>query len=79
MQFEQQYNIDMLVRHGTAIRVPKNRFRERDLITAIDTILSDYESFHGRAAALAARLPAVDGARQGARRIREIIEETATS
>ena len=76
MQFEQQYNIDMLVRLGTAIRVPKNRFREPDLIAAIDTILSEYETFRGRAAA---RLPVVDGARQGAKRIREIIEETATS
>jgi len=75
MQFEQQYNIDMLVRHGTAIRLSKARFRERDLVAAIDTILGDYEDFGGRAAALAARLPVVDGARQGARRIREIVEE----
>jgi UDP:flavonoid glycosyltransferase YjiC (YdhE family) len=78
MQFEQQYNIDMVVRHGTAIRISKNHFRERDLIAAIDTILSNYEGFRRRAAALAARLPAVDGARQGAERIREIAEETAS-
>lgn len=78
MQFEQQYNIDMLVRHGTAIRIPKNHFRERDLIAAISTVLRDYEGFRGRAAALAARLPAVDGARRGAGRIRQIAEETAS-
>ena len=76
MQFEQQYNIDMLVRQGTAIRLSKNLFRERDLIAAIDAILGHYEGFRGRAAALADRLPAVDGARRGAERIREIAEET---
>lgn len=78
MQFEQQYNIDMLVRHGTAIRIPKTRFRERDLSAAIAAILGDYDHFRDRAAALAARLPAVDGARRAAERIREIIEENAT-
>jgi UDP:flavonoid glycosyltransferase YjiC (YdhE family) len=76
MQFEQQYNIDMLVREGTAIRLSKNLFRERDLISAIDTILSRYEYFRSRAEALADRLPAVDGARRGAERIREIATST---
>lgn len=79
MQFEQQYNIDMLVRHGTAIRLSKNRFRERDLTAAIAAILGDYENFQSRAAALAALLPAASGARRGAERIREITGEHTTS
>jgi hypothetical protein len=37
MQFEQQYNIDMLVRHGSAIRLSKNQFHDHDLQAAIDT------------------------------------------
>jgi UDP:flavonoid glycosyltransferase YjiC (YdhE family) len=77
MQVEQQYNIDMLVRNGSAIRIAKTRFREKQLIAAIDTILGDYERFRGRAEALAKRLPVVDGARRGAERIREIVEESS--
>jgi len=74
MQMEQQYNIDMLVRHGSAIRIRKTHFRERELLAAIDTILSDYPRFRARAEELAARLPVVDGARRGAERMRAIVE-----
>jgi UDP:flavonoid glycosyltransferase YjiC (YdhE family) len=72
MQFEQQYNIDILVRSGSAIRLSKRRFREEDLLRAVDAILADYDGYRARAEALAGRLPRIDGARRGAERIRAI-------
>jgi UDP:flavonoid glycosyltransferase YjiC (YdhE family) len=72
MQPEQQYNIDILVRHGSAIRLSKRHFREEALLGVIETILADYDSYRARAEALARRLPVVDGARRGAERIRTI-------
>jgi UDP:flavonoid glycosyltransferase YjiC (YdhE family) len=69
IQFEQQYNIDMLVRHGMAIWISKNHFREAELISALDTIFAGYDEYRGRAETLANRLPVVDGARREAERI----------
>jgi UDP:flavonoid glycosyltransferase YjiC (YdhE family) len=77
MQFEQQYNIDILVRHGSAIRLSKRNFREADLLVAIETILGDYRRYRANAEALAQRLPAVDGAQRGAERIKAIAIESA--
>jgi len=75
MQPEQQYNIDILVRHGSAIRLSKRHFREEALLGAIETILGDYESYRTRAEALARRLPVIDGAQRGAERIKAIAIE----
>jgi UDP:flavonoid glycosyltransferase YjiC (YdhE family) len=75
MQWEQQYNIDILVRHGSAIRVSKRHFSEEALLGAITTILGDYETYRARAEALARRLPMVDGAQRGAERIKAIAIE----
>lgn len=73
MQFEQQYNIDILVRNGSAIRISKRHFRERELLGAIETILANLDTYRSNAEALANRLPAIHGARRGAERIREIV------
>jgi UDP:flavonoid glycosyltransferase YjiC (YdhE family) len=75
MQPEQQYNIDILVRHGSAIRLSKRHFREEALLGAIETILGDYERYRASAEALARRLPVIDGARRGAERIKAIAIE----
>jgi UDP:flavonoid glycosyltransferase YjiC (YdhE family) len=75
MQPEQQYNIDILVRNGSAIRLSKRHFREEDLLAAIETILGDYGRYRASAEALAQRLPRVDGAQRGAERIRAIAIE----
>jgi UDP-N-acetylglucosamine:LPS N-acetylglucosamine transferase len=75
MQPEQQYNIDILVRHGSAIRLSKRHFREEALLGAIETILADYERYRASAEALARRLPVIDGARRGAERIKAIAIE----
>jgi UDP:flavonoid glycosyltransferase YjiC (YdhE family) len=75
MQPEQQYNIDILVRHGSAIRLSKRHFREEALLGAIERILGDYERYRANAEALAQRLPVIDGARKGAERIKAIAME----
>ncbi|MCP5067466.1 MAG: glycosyltransferase family 1 protein, partial [bacterium] len=75
MQPEQQYNIDILVRSGSAIRLSKRHFRGEDLLAAIDTILEDYETYRANAEALAKRLPLIDGAQRGAERIKAIAME----
>jgi UDP:flavonoid glycosyltransferase YjiC (YdhE family) len=75
MQPEQQYNIDILVRNGSAIRLSKRNFREEDLLGAVERILAGYGSYRARAEALAQRLPLVDGALKGAERIRAIAIE----
>jgi len=75
MQPEQQYNIDILVRSGSAIRLSKRHFREEALLRAVETILKDYETYRARAEALARRLPVIDGALKGAERIKAIAIE----
>jgi UDP:flavonoid glycosyltransferase YjiC (YdhE family) len=75
MQPEQQYNIDILVRSGSAIRLSKRHFREQDLLAAIEAILADYPRYRANAEALAQRLPRVDGAQRGAERIQAIAIE----
>ena len=72
MQWEQQYNIDILVRHGSAIRLSKRHFREEVLLGAIETILAEYETYRTRAEAMARDLPRIDGAQRAAERIKAI-------
>jgi UDP:flavonoid glycosyltransferase YjiC (YdhE family) len=75
MQPEQQYNIDIQVRHGSAVRLSKRHFRGEALVEAIETILGDYEGYRTGAEALAQRLPVIDGAQRGAERIKAIAIE----
>lgn len=76
MQFEQQYNIDILVRNGSAIRISRRHFREKELFHAIESILKDYRNYQMKASELANRLPVVDGAKKGAERIKSIVMES---
>lgn len=76
MQFEQQYNIDILVRNGSGIRLSKKYFRATDLLKAIEKILIHYDEYRKNAETLANRLPVVDGAQKGAERIKAILMES---
>lgn len=77
MQIEQQYNLDILVRHGCAIRVSKDHFSSQELLRAISRVLGNYDAYLSSARRLAAELPKVDGARKAAKRIKEIMEQRA--
>jgi len=76
MQFEQQYNIDILVRNGSAIRISKRFFSEKELLNAIESVLNNYSKYKMKASELASRLPVVDGAQKGAERIKSIVKES---
>ena len=45
MFFEHQYNIDNLVRKGTALRISKKFFRCEDLVSAINKIFNNYSQY----------------------------------
>ena len=74
MQLEQQYNIDNLVRHKTAIRISKKRFAEKDLLKALDKIFTNYDTFLKNAQLLKEKLKEPKGAENAVKRILEIIE-----
>jgi hypothetical protein len=76
MQFEQQYDLDGLVRHGSGVRLSKAFFREQDLMAAISRIFDHAEVYHQAARALAAelgRLPKAEGAKVAARRLEQLL------
>jgi len=76
LHMEQQYNIDNLVRNGTAIRVSRKFFKSQDLLNAIDTIFSNYNKFLTNAQNLATRLSQADaGEKNAVKRLIEIIQE----
>ena len=75
MQPEQQYNIDILVRAGSAIRLSRRHFRAEALLGAVEVVLRDYDRYRANAERLARRLPVVDGALRGAARIKAILIE----
>jgi UDP:flavonoid glycosyltransferase YjiC (YdhE family) len=45
MQIEQQFNIDNLVRNGTAIRVKMKYFTSKELLDSINIIFNNYEKY----------------------------------
>jgi len=76
MYSEHQYNIDNIVNKGAGLRVSKKFFKEHDLLSAIDTIFSDYETYLKNAQDLSKKLTTELGEKKGAQRLTEIIKET---
>ena len=72
MHFEQQFNLDCLVRHGSALRLSKRYFQEEKLLNAIDIIFNDYDFYLKNAQTLANKLPKPEGDKNAAKRILEI-------
>lgn len=71
---EHQYNIDNIVRNGAGLRVSMKFFKTQDLLNAINTIFSNYDSYLKNAQNLAAKLTSVPGEEKAAQRLIEIIE-----
>jgi UDP:flavonoid glycosyltransferase YjiC (YdhE family) len=69
---EQQYNIDNLVRHGTAIRLSKKNFNENILLNAVDNIFSNYSVYFDNAKNLASKLTHENSEKKAAQRLIEI-------
>jgi UDP:flavonoid glycosyltransferase YjiC (YdhE family) len=72
LQFEQQFNIDCLVRHGSAIKLSKRYFSQTQLLNDIDYIFDNYPKFSENAKILATTLSKDMGEKRAADRIFEI-------
>jgi UDP:flavonoid glycosyltransferase YjiC (YdhE family) len=72
MKSEQQYNLDNLVRHRTAIRLSKKYFDEKKLFETIDDIFNNYNEYLKNAKLLQKMLPEPNGAENAAKRILDI-------
>ena len=69
---EQQHNIDNLVRHGTAIRLSRENFKEKKLLKAIQEIFDNYDEYLKNAQLLKKKLKESNGAENAAKRIVDI-------
>ncbi|MFW6148720.1 MAG: glycosyltransferase [Atribacterota bacterium] len=72
---EQQYNLDNLVRHGTAIRLSKTFFTEEKLLNAIKNISDHYDTYLKNAQALTQKMPRPEGDKNAAHRIMDFIAQ----
>ncbi|MDH7516900.1 MAG: glycosyltransferase [Candidatus Thermoplasmatota archaeon] len=75
LHIEQQYNLDCLVRHASAIRLSKTFFKEKNLLNAIEKIFSSYDTYLHNAQILSQRLPKPEGDKNAAKRIIEILNQ----
>jgi len=73
MQVEQQYNLDNLVRHKTAIRLSKKNFSEKKLINAINKIFNNYDKYLDNAQKLKEKIQKPNGAENAAKIIYKIV------
>lgn len=73
MQVEQQYNLDLLVRHRSALRLSKKNFSEKQLVTAINKIFDNYAEYLNNAHKLKEELQLPNGAENAAKIIFNIV------
>jgi UDP:flavonoid glycosyltransferase YjiC (YdhE family) len=73
MYFEQQYNLDNLVRHGAAIRLSKIYFNQTKFLEAVNQIFDNYAEFSRNAKILAEKLTKDSGEKRAVERLIEII------
>ena len=74
--FEQQYNIDNLVRAGAGIHLSKKNLDPEKILTAIHTIFDNYALFLQNAQQLSKRIPKESGEKKAVKRIIEIQQLT---
>jgi UDP:flavonoid glycosyltransferase YjiC (YdhE family) len=75
MHSEQQFNIDNLVRHGSAIRLSKKYFNEKQFLLAIKKIFDNHDSYLGNAQSLKNKLQNQNGVENAVKRILEILNK----
>ncbi len=73
MQFEQHLNLEMLVKHGSALIVSKRNLTERKIISLVEKIFSDYEVYYDQAQKIASLLPSANGHKNAALLIDEFL------
>ena len=75
MQFEQHFNLEMLVKHGMAIIESGKYFKKTNLLNHIKEIFDNYDTYLKNAQTLANKLPKPQGDKNAALKIVEILKE----
>jgi UDP:flavonoid glycosyltransferase YjiC (YdhE family) len=68
LQFEQQANLDMVVRAGMGIRIPMRRYSKTNLLEAIEKVTTE-KSYRKNAQKIQIKIRSLDGAANAAERI----------
>ncbi|KYK21700.1 hypothetical protein AYK21_00550 [Thermoplasmatales archaeon SG8-52-2] len=79
MYCEHQYNIDNIVTKGAGIRLSKKFFKKSDLLDAINTIFSDYDTYLKNAQKLSETLTKEPGEKKATKRLIEIVKKNIVS
>lgn len=79
MQPEQQYNLDNLVRHGSAKMLDKTRLSEKNILNAVNEIFNNYDKYLKNAQLLKRKMPPSIGAQNAAKRLLEIVQQVNLS
>lgn len=75
MQYEQQWNINCLSRHGSAKQLSKKFFKGKKLLRALEQIFDNYDSYYQPAQKLSQELPEPKGAKNTAKRMEEFLQD----
>ena len=73
MQFEQHLNLEMLVKHGTAIIASRKYFKEENLLKDISMIFDNYDKYLKNAQKLSNILPKPQGDKNAVKIILKIL------
>jgi len=74
MQFEQHLNLEMLVKHGTAIIASRKYFKEKNLLKNISMIFDNYNEYLKNAQKLSNSLPKSQGDKNAVKILLKILE-----
>ena len=77
MQFEQQYNIDCIIRHSSGMKLSKKYFTRRRLLNAINNIFSNYQFYEMNARTLAKSFKQEDSVKNTVIRLIDILKLNA--
>ncbi len=72
---EQQCNVDLLIRHGTSIRISNKYFKEKKLLKALNKIFNNYNFYLKNAQQLSKKLPLPEGDKNAAIMINKIMQK----
>jgi len=75
MQFEQHLNLEKMVGHGVGLLFSRHYFKDQNLLSALEKIFDNYQTYVANAQRLAQLLPPAQGDRNAAQRIVELLDE----
>ncbi len=73
MQFEQHLNLEMLVKHGSALIASKRNLTKQKILNMVEKIFSDYKNYYDQAQKIASLLPPANGHKNAALFIDEFL------